>query len=307
MRFFITYFFIFVLLSGCTANQQDALLDKLVEYGRSNAGLELKFARLPDSEIAYLERQGTGPTVVLVHGFSANKDTWLKLVPELPADWHIIAPDLAGHGESQEIPQADFLLTTQAERLYAVLQQLNIQKVHMVGNSMGGAITMIYAAMYPQATSSIVLMDSAGMTAPQPSEYMQALARGENPLIATDEESFNYRWNFVMSQRPPLFWPLKPAMIRKTLARVEVNQRIFEDMLNTQKLLDEDFEQQLAQVSIPVLILWGEEDRVLDKSAIGEFKKFLPQAKAIVYPDVGHVPMIEIPKQTAKDIAEFIQ
>lgn len=307
MQRFFFYCLLLAALSGCTASQQDALLDKVVDYSRSQADLERKTLRLADSEIVYLERQGDGPTVVLIHGFSANKDTWLKLVPELPQNWRIIIPDLLGHGETQVLPQLDFLLTTQAEHLQQLLHKLELNQVHLVGNSMGGAVAMIYAAFYPQDTLSFVLMDAAGAEAPQASEYMQALARGENPLIATDAESFDYRWNFVMSQPPALFWPLKPAMVRATLARVELNQRIFADMLATQKLFDEEFEARLRQISMPVLILWGEEDRVLDKSAIGAFEQYFPQAQAIIYPEIGHLPMVEAPKQTAKDLASFIR
>ena len=307
MQRFFFYCLLLAALSGCTASQQDALLDKVVDYSRSQADLERKTLRLADSEIVYLERQGDGPTVVLIHGFSANKDTWLKLVPELPQNWRIIIPDLLGHGETQVLPQLDFLLTTQAEHLQQLLHKLELNQVHLVGNSMGGAVAMIYAAFYPQDTLSLVLMDAAGAEAPQASEYMQALARGENPLIATDAESFDYRWSFVMSQPPALFWPLKPAMVRATLARVELNQRIFADMLATQKLFDEEFEARLRQISMPVLILWGEEDRVLDKSAIGAFEQYFPQAQAIIYPEIGHLPMVEAPKQTAKDLASFIR
>lgn len=297
----------FTLLTGCTAPQQDALLEKFVDYGRQKAGLELKHIQLADSNVAYLERQGSGPSVMLVHGFSANKDTWLALVPELPKDWHIIIPDLTGHGETTASPEANYLLTSQAQRLHELSTLLQLGKTHLVGNSMGGAISMIYAATYPKDTASLVLMDAAGMNAPEPSEYMQALARGENPLIATDEASFNYRWEFVMSKRPPLVWPLKPAMIRKTLERVDINRKIFDDMLATQALLGDDFEQHLAQATMPVMIMWGEEDRVLDKSAIGEFQKHLPQASVVLYEGIGHLPMVEAPKQTAKDLTAFIK
>ena len=295
------------LLSGCTASQQDRLLIQLVDYSRQQAELELHSAPLKDTTMTYLERQGDGPVVMLVHGFSGSKDNWLALVPKLPKDWHLILPDLTGHGDSTHTNDADFLLTSQAHRLHELTQHLQLPNIHLVGNSMGGGISLIYAALYPEHTASFVLMDAAGMHEPEPSEYMQALARGENPLIATDEASFDYRWNFVMSKRPPLFWPIKPALLRDVLKREAINRKIFEDMLATQELLDIDFYDYLKEATMPVLILWGEEDRVLDKSAIGEFKKYLPQAQVITYEGVGHLPMVEAPEQTAQDLKNFIE
>lgn len=299
--------FSLALLAGCTAPQQDELLNKFTAFARDHAGTQLHFATLDDSTLAYLERPGSGPAVMLVHGFSANKDTWLAMIPELPSDWRIIVPDLAGHGETESQANASFLLTQQAERLHQLRSQLGIEKMHLVGNSMGGAISLIYAATYPEQVATLTLMDSAGMTSPVPSEYMQALSKGENPLIATDEASFDYRWNFVMSKRPPLVWPLRPALIRQTLAREAINRAVFADMIATVPLLEEqNFTQQLSKVSMPVLILWGEEDRVLDKSAIGEFQRYLPHATTVVYSGIGHLPMLEAPAQTAQDVQKLV-
>jgi len=117
--------------------------------------------------------------------------------------------------------------------------------------------------------------------APNPSEYMQALAQGQNPLIATDEASFEYRMDFVMEKAPPFPWPLRPALMRKTLARVDINRAIFDDMLATRERLEQSgFEQQLSdKISMPTLIIWGAQDRVLDVSAVEVFKQFIPMPR----------------------------
>ncbi|MCD8520834.1 MAG: alpha/beta hydrolase [Saccharospirillaceae bacterium] len=297
-----------LLLGGCSESQQEVIYNKTIDFARSAAGLTLKQANTGDVTMSYLEREGSGPAVLLLHGFSANKETWLTFAAALPQNYHLIIPDLAGHGETPAPLNQDYNLIRQAERLRQLMSTTGVSQFHIAGNSMGGAISAIYASRYPQQILSLTLIDAAGVESPQPSEYMQALAEGKNPLIATDEESFEYRWNFVMSEPPLLPWPLRPVVVRKTLARENINREIFADMLATREELEAgDFEQQLSEkVTMPTLIIWGENDRVLDVSAAQVFKEKLPQAQVKIYPGIGHLPMVEIPDETAELYSRFI-
>lgn len=295
------------LLSACSHQQQDALLASATELARSSAELTLHAAHTLDVDMHYLERPGDGPTVLLVHGFSANKDTWLRFVRYLPEHYHIIIPDLAGHGDTPAADSHD--LRRQAQRLHALAEALNISAWHMAGNSMGGAIVALYAVTYPQHVLSLALLDAAGVEAPNISPFFVALEQGQNPLIASDEESFERRWHMTMSQPPLLPWPLRPALIRKTLARESLNRRIFADMMATREALQQhQFEQQVRQViRMPTLIMWGEEDQVLDVSSVTVFKDLIPHAQTIIYPGIGHLPMVEAPKKSAADYVSFLQ
>lgn len=297
-----------LILTACSHSQQDSLLQTVVEMGRDAASLEVKTSKLNDVTMTYLERQGEGPVMLLLHGFSANKDTWIQFAAELPYHYRLIVPDLAGHGDTPAPKGEDYNLIRQAERLNQLMANININKFHIAGNSMGGAISAIYASLYPQQISSLTLIDAAGVDAPNQSEYMAALEAGNNPLIATDEASFEYRMDFVMSKAPLLPWPLRPALMRKTLARQQLNKEIFEDLLATRKQLENsDFEARLSKtVTMPTLIIWGEEDRVLDVSAAEVFKQKIPHAQVKIYEGIGHLPMVEIPEETAALYSEFV-
>lgn len=294
------------LLTGCTAHQQDALFAKVTKIGRDKAGLEKHQTQTIDIEMTYLERKGSGPVVMLVHGFSANKDTWLRFADHLPDDYHIIAPDLAGHGDSPTAESYD--LELQTERLHALAATLGIDSFHIVGNSMGGAISTIYATKYSQQLASLTLIDAAGMDGANKSEYFTMLEQGTNPLIATDKDSFEFRMDMVMAKPPMLPWPLRPALVRDTVARAELNYEIFDDMIATRERMSGDDYKQLVDttVDMPTLIMWGEKDRVLDVSAVKTFKNYIPQAKVEIFEGVGHVPMLEIPKESAHTLTAFI-
>ncbi|PVZ71965.1 alpha/beta fold hydrolase [Pelagibaculum spongiae] len=304
-----------LLFTGCTSNQQDSLFDSAVSFARSSVDLEVKTALAGDVTLTYMERPSTltenAETVLLLHGFSANKDNWIRFTDALDEKYHVIAVDLAGHGDSEKSLTTNYGLVKQAERLDALMTGLGIETFHIAGNSMGGAISTIFSFNYPTKVKSLTLIDAAGVDGDTPSEYYQALAKGTNPLIATDEESFEFRMDFTMSQPPILPWPLRPALFRKTMARVDINKKIFSDMIETkQHLIESNFQQSMqttfAEHKLPTLIMWGKEDRVLDVSAVAAFKQLMPAATVHIFDGVGHLPMVEIPNESAKVYQDFL-
>ena len=303
-----------LLFTGCTANQQDSIFDSAINLARESVGFEVKSIIAKDVTLTYMERPSSlenAESIVLLHGFSANKDNWIRFTKALDEKYHVIAVDLAGHGDSEKSLTTNYGLIEQAQRLDALIVSLGIEQFHIAGNSMGGAISAIYSLDQPDKIKSLTLIDAAGIDGDNPSEYYQALAEGNNPLIATDEASFDFRMNFTMSQPPLLPWPLYPAFVRKTLARAELNGKIFSDMMATKKqLLDMGFHQSIqatiAQHNVPTLIMWGKEDRVLDVSAAAAFKEIIPTAKVHIFEGVGHLPMVEIPNESAEVYQQFL-
>ncbi|MAE34629.1 MAG: hypothetical protein CMH97_05145 [Oceanospirillaceae bacterium] len=294
------------VLIACTATQQDSLYQKALDLGEWKAGLDEQKSDIADIEMNYLIRKGDGPILMLVHGFSANNSTWLQFADKLPDNYYLIAPDLAGHGKSSEAESYD--LERQAERLKALAEHLNLEPFHIVGNSMGGAISAIYAARFPEDVASLILIDSAGLDGENQSQFFAELEEGHNPLIATDEASFEYRMDLILEKQPPLPWPIRPALIRETVERAELNKVIFADMLATRERMDQGEMSRIISenVTMPALIMWGEKDRVLDVSSVAEFKKVIPQAEVKIYPDLGHVPMLEDPSASAETITQFV-
>lgn len=303
-----------LLFTGCTANQQDSIFDSAINLARESVGFEVKSLTAEDVTLTYMERPSSidnGESIVLLHGFSANKDNWIRFTKALDEKYHVIAVDLAGHGDSEKLLTTDYGLIKQAERLDALMSSLGVEQFHIAGNSMGGAISAIYSLNHPDKIKSLTLIDAAGIDGENTSEYYKALAKGNNPLIATDEASFDYRMDFTMSQPPLLPWPLYPALVRKTLARAELNQKIFSDMLATKKQFQamnfhQTIQTTIAQHGVPTLIMWGKDDRVLDVSAAAAFKELIPTASVHIFDGVGHLPMVEIPNESAEIYQQFL-
>lgn len=293
-------------LSACSPQQQDSFFQQAINFDRQQSGLSLKSLQVSDSKLAYLEG-GQGETVVLLHGFSANKDNWNKFAKELVKDYHLITLDLAGHGDSSLDLNISFELQDQVQRVRELSLQLGLKRFHIMGNSMGGAISALYANAYPEQIISLGLMDSAGLKAPTPSPYMKALAEGKNPLIPKSPEDVDFLFDFALEQRPFIPWPITSVLARKSISRAEVNEKIFADMLKAKALLDNgQAEQLLASLQHPAIIIWGKQDRVLDVSTAEVFNQHLPNSQMVLMDNVGHMPMLEAPTKTAQHYRQFL-
>ncbi|WP_230460397.1 alpha/beta fold hydrolase [Sansalvadorimonas verongulae] len=305
--------FLTTFLAGCQRVQDD-IYTSAMAFERARANLELTHVSAGDIDFALLTGGNpNGETILMVHGFGADKDSWVRLAIELKDTYHLIAVDLAGHGESSlyknnKGEELGFLITSQAARLNALLDKLKIKKVHLMGNSMGGAIGLAFAALYPQRLQSLVLLDNAGIESPRESEFFKLLDKGENPLIARKPGDYFELLDFVMSEKPFIPWPVSAVMERKAIARVDLNDKVFADLMKSQAEMGEaDFvNSMLTTIKTPSLIIWGEEDRVLDVSCVKVMETYMPNAKSVILPGIGHVPMVEAPEQVSVAFRNFV-
>lgn len=301
-------------LAGCQ-RLQDRLFQTAIGLEQKRAGLAPKRIEVDGVEYAFLQGGNPdGQIVVMVHGFAADKTNWLPLAMELKAQFQIIAIDLPGHGESSQVydlqeQPLDFRLPQQAERLIKVMDALGVEKFHLMGSSMGGAIALQIAHTNRHRLHSLVLIGNAGVDGVRQSEFFQLLEIGENPLIVKKPGDMEKLLAFVMEQRPFMPWPMPAVIERITLARLELNERIFADMMQSRTEMGspEQVLQMLQGLTMPVLVIWGAQDRVLDVSAVEVMRKQIPRVRAVILSGVGHVPMLEVPRQVSIEFIQFVR
>lgn len=274
---------------------------QLVE--RQRAGLTLKQIGVGDLNIHYYEGgPSNAETILMVHGFAANKDNWLRFARYLSQDYRVIALDLPGFGASSK-PLGSYDIGTQTERLADVIDALELTQPHLIGNSMGGHISALYAARYPQNTRSLALLDNAGISSPQPSELRQRLQRSEpNPLVVRSPDDFQRLLEFVFVQPPYLPPSLKHYFAEQAISNSAHYDTVFAHL--TERYIP--LEPQLAKILAPTLIIWGAEDRVLDVSSVAVMQPLLRHSSAVILPETGHAPMIERPELTAQHYRAFL-
>ena len=295
---------VLLTLTACSGFRH-GVYDRVMDAERRGAGLEPALLRVDDFEIALLEGSGRGerPTLVLVHGLGASKEVWLRFSRQLKDDFHVIAIDLPGHGDSSKIMDKDYGRSSQVSYLRAVLAEMAVDSPHLAGNSMGGAIITLYAARYPDETASITLFNPAGVYDHE-SEFMQRLARGENPLIVKERRDFERMLDFSMEKKPFIPWPITRVMAEKAVSNRPINEKIFSD---ARRDAADSFEEVLTATRVPALIVWGRHDRLIHWENGRVFDALIPDSRLVILDDVGHAPMVEVPEASAALMADFVR
>lgn len=303
-----------VSLTACT-NVQDSLFDIGLKAERQMSGLNLKQIEVAEHQWTYLDsgdedpQAENKPVLLMLHGFAVDKDNWLRFARYFD-DYRVIAPDLPGHGESSYNQSFTYDFAQQAQWLDEFIKALDLKDIHIMGNSMGGGIALLYSHAQPQNVASITLIDAAGVYPPKASDLQKIIdAGGKNPLIVNSLEDFDTLREFAMAKQPFLPWPATNVLARRAQARNEINIKIFEDIhavAEKAKHSDEHLKM-LEQIKQPVLILWGEKDRALDVSSVAVFENYLPDSRSYIFPDLGHAPMLEAPGDSAELVLEFVE
>ena len=288
-------------LAGCQS-LGETVVAGVVAARRSEAGLSERTVTVEGRSVAYLERAGSEPALVLVHGFGAQKDAWLDLVDALPVGRRVLVPDLAGHGDTPAEPGARYDGPRYAADLVAWLEAVTDGPADLAGNSMGGLVVTLVALDHPQAVRSLVLLDPAGIPSPVPSGLDSLVATGANPLIPTTRAEYDRLLAFAFARPPDL-----PGLARDVLAadarpRAPFLRRLFEALGDTPG----DLRARLPGLDRPVLLLWGTQDRVLDPSAAPLWDAAMPRSRYVRLPGVGHAPMMEAPETTARLMSGFL-
>jgi pimeloyl-ACP methyl ester carboxylesterase len=276
----------------------EATFEVFEKAARTAAGFEQRRIQAVSLDFAYLEG-GQGEVLLLLHGFGANKDNWTRIGRYLTPHFQVIAPDLTGFGDSGPAPDGDYSISAQVQRIDALVDVLGLSSFHLGGNSMGGLIAGAYAAAFPNKVKSLWLIAPGGVVSAEPSDMTRALmGGGANPLLADNLQEFRRNLDFMFYKEPFMPRPIKKILVRETARRRPLNMEIFRqlhDAWNANPL-----EQILDGLKIPTLIIWGRRDRVLHVSGAAILAAAIPNSKAVVMKAVGHLPMIEKPRETAE-------
>jgi pimeloyl-ACP methyl ester carboxylesterase len=277
--------------------------EKATDLEASLFGFEQKKIDIGELSLSYYEseRSADKPTVLLLHGYSADKDVWPRFARHLVDDYHIIIPDFAGHGDTGFNKEWDYSAPKQAERLLALIDKLSIQHVHLAGNSMGGFIAAYFAKDYPQRTLSALLIDPAGVYSAKPSDMGKMLAKGRNPFEIHNNAEFDEFYPMTMANPPWLPGFVLAAISEVYQQRQPQLKKIFADF-HEKDMLDT----QLNEIQVPVLLLWGQEDRLIHVSSVDVWKAGINNIQVEVWEGIGHMPMVEVPKKTAALYQNFL-
>lgn len=257
---------------------------------------ERKTVQTPGGIISYREA-GRGPALFLLHGMNGNSRSWAQQLKALSDSYRVIAWDAPGYGESDPVaPDAD-AYAAQAAHL---LDQLKIERAHVVGHSMGGVIAERFCARHLKRATSLVLSgthwgNAAPEGAPLAAKYARRLQELED-MSAEEYGKVRAEKMLPSSPQPDVF---------DQVAHVASEMRR-EGLLNGGQMVEKtDNRPFLPALKLPVLIITGDRDPVVKPQRSEAMMDYLPSARAVSLPGVGHAAYLEAPDVFNRAVREF--
>lgn len=250
---------------------------------------------------------GDGPPIVFVHGLSGCWQNWLEQLPEFAADHRVIALDLPGFGESP-MPAGPISIGGYARIVDELCDALAVDAAAFVGNSMGGFISAELAITFPQRVERLVLLSAAGLSIESgPPIPLRAFARA--PWLLAGYGAWLASKADVMAQRPTLraaalsLVARHPSRLPGPLVAEQMRGSGKPGFLDAAAALSSfPIRDRLREIACPTLIVWGDHDRLVPVGDAAEFERLIPNARAVVYEDTGHVAMLERPERFNADL-----
>jgi len=277
------------------------------------AGVVRKSVRLDGVVVPYYERPArnrrvgpsadAGDPVILVHGFGADKESWLMMAPFLNRGRRLLIPDLPGFGAATPVAPHRATSREQARVLRTWLDVLGVDRAHLVGNSMGGAISVRAAHDYPQRIASMTLICSAWKEVTQ-SELGRALEDGRNLLIPEAIDDLDGLLQLVAEKPPPAPRAMQRYAAYQRFARRDRLHALFESW--NQGDSEEGLPQDIEHIAVPALVIHGDKDRVIHPDVGRALATHLPLSELVMLDGVGHVPQLEVPRTVARTIDGFL-
>jgi len=304
-----TFLAIILLLgfaAGCTT--LGARTIPMAELKAKYANENSRFVTIDGTTVHYRD-EGTGPALLLLHGVCASLHTWDGWVKELKPHYRLIRIDNPGFGLTGPLASGKYTPENYVEMLDKFASAMGLEKFSIAANSLGGYISWNYTLAYPRKVDKLILIDSVGYRQEMPG----LLKLATNPLMRPFARFMMPRFFIDKAVREVYGDGTKVTdKVRDTyfeLAMREGNKSAWVDVfmeMKNRSVLD-SVSKGISDIPRPTLVMWGSKDIWIPYEKIfPNWKRDLPNASFIVYDGVGHIPMEEIPVQTARDAHLFL-
>lgn len=278
------------------------------------AGEPSQFVELPNGLNVHLRDEGPrdGQPIILLHGSNADLLTWNPWVERLADQYRIIRYDSAGHGLTGATPDGTYTLPTYVETIDQIADALDLEQFILGGNSMGGGHSLAYALAHPERVQGLILVDAGGPP---------------NLKKPADDDGGNI--GFTIAQTPGVRELMKHITPR-SLVEKSFRQSVSNETIVTDEAVDRYWEmlrypgnraatiarfgqtrepftkEQMASLNMPSLVVWGDQDALIPLAAGEWLDTHLPNSQLVVFEDIGHLPMEEIPDDSANAVIAWM-
>lgn len=272
-----------------------------------------RWITIADRPVNVIELGQGSETLVFVHGLSGSWPNWLEQLPVFARDRRVIAMDLPGFGHSP-MPADRITISGYARMLDELMEALGLGAATLVGNSMGGFVSVELAINFPQRVERLVLISPAGLSTyrhPRAERLEPYLLRAA-PLVAAYTG-----WTAARSDsfacRPGLrnltlgFVTRHPSRLNPALAAEQLRGAGKPGFMQALRAnLEYPVRERLPEIACPTLIVWGEEDKVIPVGDASIFEELISGSRKVIFKDTGHMAMLERPGAFNELLAGFL-
>lgn len=235
---------------------------------------------------------GLGDPIVLLHGWGTNIESFSPIYSDLQNKRKIIALDFPGFGQT-DFPPTPWGVGDYTDWLLALLQCLKIENADFLGHSFGGRVGIKLAVTHPKVVNKLILVDSAGVRQFKMgwrNNILKEIANIGKPILYSlpNQMGLKLRWKFYKAIGATDY--LTAGRLKETY----------------QKVINEDLEPVLCNISSPTLLIWGEEDRATPLKDGILMSKIIPDSKLVVIKYAGHYPFVDNSSEVNKQIENFL-
>ena len=234
--------------------------------------------RFPHGPVVASRAGADGPHLVLLHGLAGSQAWWQRNLPALSRSFRVTAIELPGFGSSH--PDARLILDEVPAQLDALLEELGIERAHVIGHSMGGLVAGGLAAEHPQRVDRLVLVDAGFLSL---------------------DQSWRHRITGPLRTLPWTSPTILPVLLRDAVRSGPMRMA-----RATVELLRKDWRHKLPAISAPTLVLWGEHDHVCSPRIGEQIVAAVPDARMVVIAGAGHNPMWEKQAEFDHEVLAFL-
>lgn len=241
------------------------------------------------------------PPLVLIHGFQASLRWWDRVTPALARENHVIRIDLLGHGGSEK-PRDGYSMEEQGDLVAEVMEELGVRRAAVVGHSMGGQVATALAERHRELVGRLMMIDTAPENGFNRNRLTQRIAT--TPVIGhaisrvTTDSMIRKQVDLAFADGTDV-----PDRLYNDPKRATYNSFSGARAGNLAYRDDRPLDERLAGSGIPLDVIFGSEDELVDPKAAGEWD--VPGVRFAVLKGAGHTPIVERPAQMARIIAEF--
>lgn len=282
----------------------------VAKYGQAPS----RFLELPSGARVHYRDEGPrdAPVLLLLHGSNSSLLTWVPWVSRLSGEYRVVSLDLPGHGLTGPVPGDDYSPDGMAAFVDAFRTKLGLTHFYLAGNSMGGNVSTRYTLAHPDVVDKLILVDASVVNHLLPPDRQPKLPIGfrliRTPVIGHIAGVFTPRSIVEKSTRAVFGDPshVTPEMVDRyyELLLYPGNRRA--TRLRAEVPVDKTISDRLVAIRAPTLVLSGQNDTLVPVEAARILHERIAGSTLVEYPGVGHVPMEEIPDETARDVRMFL-